>query len=836
MMSMPAPPAMSGMKKLSFAKVAASASKEGGPGHRKAGHTAAKSPLGPKAAAPLPNNVANPNKDMRSQAAQNATGAASRSATTDRSAESKVVQGLRDLKLEMKPPNLVVNGSSSTSTEQSSKTATSQTPSDDVSQKADSSSELGTKPPSLDGKSITSGTTFNVLDEKESLRPDDSASVKAAADEDDAFSIRGSLIANSRVGSDVAGRFRNIQIGDMPPRVVVAHALASPNVQGTMTPESTTSEQPPAANVTVPLATAPISQEVLSGNGFYSQNPDEKLLEAMKSQKDRLFLLRLENQVIEFVQDSKEPFMDLPPCNSFCRLLTHKLADYYHMTHSFEAVAGAVRIYRTPFCRVPPSLQSIAPASESTSSTPPLVMLPRKIMRRGEEGDSAPASAGASKATSEDGSDLKDKGGSANLKLTREEREEAYNKARLRIFGTTAQTENPSLDNEDSTGVSRASSVSAKDKSLANKRTKVTKQRRDDSEGFDSRSQYTPYYHPHQPMWAPQYVPVGNGSVQFTPQTQPQPAYAPTYGPVAAGQQYPLTMVPANNFAPQYSNQQSNPVPPAASQRFPPPPATQQMSGYTVPPVQVQQVPVQGTPPQSWQQPPFNGNQTPYQARATPVAPAMPPTMVMGPNGNPYPYGQLPVHSNPHDPKSQHPIPGSYNRLHAFNPKTQSFVPGTGMPPMPPGPPVPPVGPYIGPAQTQQAPGPIANAPPIPYGAPPVMSLPHHPPPYGPTGGGFGMMRQGSNNSLPPQYHHMPPHAQQPPVVAQHQHQHPHQQHPRQHVPPPHAVQPHPHQVHHQSPRVPTKPVLAQGSTSGPGFSHLPNYGNPATLPQKPST
>ncbi len=40
--------------------------------------------------------------------------------------------------------------------------------------------------------------------------------------------------------------------------------------------------------------------------------------------------------------------MDLPPSNSFCRMLTHKLADYYHMTHSFEAVAGSVRIYRTP--------------------------------------------------------------------------------------------------------------------------------------------------------------------------------------------------------------------------------------------------------------------------------------------------------------------------------------------------------------------------------------------------------------------------------------------------------------------------------------------------------
>lgn len=71
-------------------------------------------------------------------------------------------------------------------------------------QRADSGSDSGTKPPSLDGKSITSGTTF-ALDEKESLRPDDSASVKAAED-DDTCSGRGSIVAGSRIGSEAAGK------------------------------------------------------------------------------------------------------------------------------------------------------------------------------------------------------------------------------------------------------------------------------------------------------------------------------------------------------------------------------------------------------------------------------------------------------------------------------------------------------------------------------------------------------------------------------------------------------------------------------------------------------
>lgn len=100
--------------------------------------------------------------------------------------------------------------------------------------------------------------------------------------------------------------------------------------------------------------------------------------------------------------------MDLPPSNSFCRMLTHKLADYYHMTHSFEAVAGAVRIYRTPFCRIPPSLSSIA-VNTSTSSSPAPAVMPRKIMRRGEEGEFT-VSASPSKPTSEVGSDSKEKG------------------------------------------------------------------------------------------------------------------------------------------------------------------------------------------------------------------------------------------------------------------------------------------------------------------------------------------------------------------------------------------------------------------------------------------
>ena len=87
-----------------------------------------------------------------------------------------------------------------------------------------------------------------------------------------------------------------------------------------------------------------------------------------------------------------------------------------------------------------------------------------------------------------------------------------------------------------------------------------------------------------------------------------------------------------------------------------------------------------------------------------------------------------------------------------------------------------------------------------------------------PYGGGYGMARQGSNHSGPI-YHTpplmTPPHSQYIPPMQNPQHgpiQHMGQGSPA-HVP--------------GRPNVPTGPTQM--------FSHLPTYGNPATLPQKPA-
>ncbi|CEJ80227.1 hypothetical protein VHEMI00424 [[Torrubiella] hemipterigena] len=687
--------------------------------------------------------------------------------TGSKEAESTMdatVANLQQLHIASGGPNLVVDGSGLASLTPSSSGINQSSISGD-SNRPDSVSDLEHKPPSLDGKSIASGTTF-ALDEKESLRPDDSASVKAAAEDDDT----GSLLAGSRIGSEAAARARGSAVADLRH----PHAALGGQSQGIMTPQSASSEQPPDGN----------SGDAL--NVIYRQAPDDKLLDALATPRDRYFLLRLEKDVMDFVQNSKEPYMDLPPSNSFCRMLTHKLADYYHMTHSYEPHIGSVRIFRTPFCRVPPSLALMVPEmSASTSSTPPPAVLPRKIMRRGQEGDSGPTSTSPSKAASEAGSELKDakeKTSASNPKLSREQREEMYKLARERIFGNS---EEASPDTEGATGMSRTSSISA-NRSTISKKGRQVKQRRDDSDGFDSRHQYTPYWGPQQQTWVPQ----PQVQAQYPSPTAQYPSQTPVYigpSPPVYGQQaqsYPGA--PATAQPPAFGAYPSVQYAPQAPQQ-PFPPAGSPMAPYVAP------MPT-GAPQAAWPVSSYAGSPVTYPARGqAPVA--------AGAGAIPYPYGQLPAHANPNDPKSQHPIPGSYNRNHGFNPMTQSFIP-TGSMQQTPQPP------FTTPGSHHSSPQ--IGTPHLAYaGYQQAVAIPY--------GGTYGMVRQGSNNSVP-SYHSpqqgTPPFPSMPAI--------------------PHGSHPHPASSH-PSGAVPNRPPVPQGPSSQM-YTNLPNYGNPATLPQRPAT
>ncbi|CAI6338563.1 unnamed protein product [Periconia digitata] len=576
-----------------------------------------------------------------------------------------------------------------------------------------SSSDGSAKPPSIDGKSVTSGTTF-ALDEKESIRPDDSASLRAV-EEEDVTSTPESNPTGSRAGSDSEARAFRAQLheiavmGPQTQRGIVPVRFPNANVNG---PPALYDPNQPTNGIGQPMP-----QPLVNGlpPGTAPQNmpthPDEKLIEALQSPRDRLFVVKIEQDFIDFIKDSNENEYCLPNCNTFYRMLAHRLADYYLLGHVVDSTMTGVRITRTPYCRIPPPLSQMIDATKG-ADTPPVDLPARKIMRRGDEKSGTNTTAnseGPSKTTSEvggsDGGNDKE-GGKPKDKsmLTREEREARYREARQRIFGSaeaeeSEQTE-PSASTEDK-DASRSSSASGKKKNR--------KQRNaDDDDGFEARSRFNAYY-PGQyaapgysgdgtiyyngfpgSMHNAQYAPMAsnapspqnynNGYPNMMPQEmQPQygwsnqqysspnaPMMYPAYGPMQNG--YDLS----NDFQRGMQSFQSSNMPNQMTPKM----TNASMANYQDP--YAQSSPshsINGSWSQSNQQTGYPITPGPYPPNGSGNRP-MPGSMQQGPAPSAYQYGQFPPSSfNGKPNRHQHPLPGSYQRPQ-FNPQSQAFVPG----------------------------------------------------------------------------------------------------------------------------------------------------------------
>ena len=146
------------------------------------------------------------------------------------------------------------------------------------------------KQSSTDEKSNASALTFG-MEEKESLRPDDSASVQAI---DDDGSVSGAAVSPSRPEGN--------QVSQQPdhkrPKMVVPHpsTVVPGNVDCLI-------QEPPQHSI------AYAASEISSVAGA----PDEKLLEALSVPKDRLLLLGIEEKLLMFLQNSKSVTLSIVP-------------------------------------------------------------------------------------------------------------------------------------------------------------------------------------------------------------------------------------------------------------------------------------------------------------------------------------------------------------------------------------------------------------------------------------------------------------------------------------------------------------------------------------------
>lgn len=287
--------------------------------------------------------------------------------------------------------------------------------------------------------------------------------------------------------------------------------------------------------------------------------------------------------------------------------------------------------------------------------------------------------------------------------MTREEREAKYKEARERIFKGFDESDVTETNTgpEEPQEPSRSSSTSGK------KKTKQQKNAQDD--GFEARSQFNAYY-PTIQYVSPNFVGTGTDTPIYNPyglsstnlgtpaafsnsrvgqqhnsSSQQMPSLGPQFQP---GPQQPFTtgfnsygqgfgQPPSLGYNQVVSNQYI-PVPPQPNM------ASQRSSAMSSPAMnnfaQPAQLQPQG-PHSQWSQPYY---QSPYQGQVAQqqsfsYQPQQHHSSVQPACSVPYPYGQLPSHPGRPNYQNQHPLPGSFNRQ-AFNPKTQSFIPGSGFP------------------------------------------------------------------------------------------------------------------------------------------------------------
>ncbi|ORX89478.1 hypothetical protein K493DRAFT_233332 [Basidiobolus meristosporus CBS 931.73] len=75
---------------------------------------------------------------------------------------------------------------------------------------------------------------------------------------------------------------------------------------------------------------------------------DGFLLAALKSPKDRLLLLKLDQEMERFINDPSRNRLEFPQMNAYQRLIVHRVAQYFKLSHVVDSSKKAVILYKSP--------------------------------------------------------------------------------------------------------------------------------------------------------------------------------------------------------------------------------------------------------------------------------------------------------------------------------------------------------------------------------------------------------------------------------------------------------------------------------------------------------
>nr|CAG8562628.1 6268_t:CDS:2 [Entrophospora candida] len=164
---------------------------------------------------------------------------------------------------------------------------------------------------------------------------------------------------------------------------------------------------------------------------------DGFLLAALRSPKDRMFLLKLDQEMERFIDDESRSRLEFPPMNSYQRLIIHRVAQYFKLSHVVDASGKAVILYKSPETQIP--ILRFSDLLEQDEEEKPEKSV--KIMKRQQ---TYPLTK-QQRALMNDPDSIYE--GERKI-LSIEEREAAYLKARARIFKDVERQNNCILNDQ----------------------------------------------------------------------------------------------------------------------------------------------------------------------------------------------------------------------------------------------------------------------------------------------------------------------------------------------------------------------------------------------------
>ncbi|CAA6671206.1 unnamed protein product [Spirodela intermedia] len=169
---------------------------------------------------------------------------------------------------------------------------------------------------------------------------------------------------------------------------------------------------------------------------------DQFLREALEKPRERLAILRMEQEIEKFIRDPTQQQLELQPQpNSYLRLAAHRIAQHYSLqsiampdNSSPDGSSSRIFLHKTSLCRFPPIRLADIPVNLPKEEGSNMVKVAIKRRPHKYSQNAGSADAHSSK---------------MNQLKSVEERKEEYNRARARIFSSISGSNNDGRADED---------------------------------------------------------------------------------------------------------------------------------------------------------------------------------------------------------------------------------------------------------------------------------------------------------------------------------------------------------------------------------------------------